>query len=146
MNVAVTGGAGFIGSHLSKTLLDGGKRVRIIDDFSTGTESNLHDLDVHTEIVRGDLRDLRFAKDSLKGIDAVYHFAAEVGSVQYLHGSAERELFAFQTNLLIDTNVFRACIDNRIRTIIYASSVSVYPKHLQMVSSAPFAEDDAEKV
>jgi len=146
VQVAVTGGAGFLGSHVSRMLMDDGNKVKIIDDFSTGTESNLRDVGVNTEIIRGDLRDPRFARDSLRGADAVYHFAAEVGSVQYLHGSAERELYAFQTNLSIDTNVLRACVENNIRTIVYASSVSVYPKHLQMISSAPFKEEDSEKI
>ncbi len=145
MQVAITGGAGFLGSHLAKKLLDEQNNVRIIDNFSTGSTQNLEDVDVETEIVRGDLKDQRFALDSLKGVDAVYHFAAEVGSVQYLHGSASRELFALQTNLLIDTNVLRACVENSVGTIIYASSVSVYPKHLQMRQSAPFKEEDAEK-
>ncbi len=92
--VAVTGGAGFIGSHLARMLIDDGNAVRIVDDFSTGSEQNLRDVEVNTEIVRGNLVDHAFALDALKNIDAIYHFAAEVGSVQYLHGSAERELYA----------------------------------------------------
>jgi len=143
--VAVTGGAGFIGSHLARKLIDCENTVRIVDDFSTGSEQNLRDLKVDTEIVRGNLVDHDFALDALKNTDTVYHFAAEVGSVQYLHGSVERELFALQTNLLIDANVFRSCIENGVRTVIYASSVSVYPKRLQMIGSSPFREEDAEK-
>jgi GDP-D-mannose 3', 5'-epimerase len=145
LKVVVTGGAGFIGSHLAKKLIQNGDSVTVVDDFSTGTEENLRDLDVQPRVVRGDLREQKFARDFLKGADCVYHFAAEVGSVQYLHGSEERELFALQVNLQIDTNVLRACVENKVKTIIYASSVSVYPKHLQMVSSAPFREEDAEK-
>jgi GDP-D-mannose 3', 5'-epimerase len=145
MEVAVTGGAGFIGSHVAKRLMDEGYSVRVIDDFSTGSELNLRDLGVKSKVVRGDLRDRSFAEDSLKGCDVVYHFAAEVGSVQFLHGSIDRELYALQTNLLIDTNVFRACVQNGVKSVIYASSVSVYPKHLQMTSSAPFREQDSEK-
>jgi len=143
--VAVTGGAGFIGSNLARKLADEGNAVRIVDDFSTGTEQNLRDVNVSTEVVRGNLADQAFARDSLKNVDAVYHLAAEVGSVQYLHGSYARELFALQTNLLIDTNVFRACIEDEIRTIVFASSVSVYPKRLQMTASSPFREDDAQR-
>jgi GDP-D-mannose 3', 5'-epimerase len=90
------------------------------------------------------LAEPKFARDSLKNTDVVYHFAAEVGSVQYLHGSEARELFALQANLTIDTNVFRACIENGVKTIVYASSVSVYPRHLQMTGSAPFREEDSE--
>lgn len=146
MEVAVTGGAGFIGSHVAKRLADEGNSVRIIDDFSTGSKFNLHDVGVKSKVIRGDLRNGSFARDSLKGCNAVYHFAAEVGSVQYLHGSIDRELYALQTNLLIDTNVFRACVENNVKSIIYASSVSVYPKHLQMTSSVPFREEDSEKI
>ena len=142
--VAVTGGAGFIGSHIARRLLDNGDSIRIIDDYSSGSKQNLSDLGVEEQVVSGDLRAYEFARDSLKNIDAVYHFAAEVGSVQYLHGSAEGELHALQANLSIDTNVFRACIENGIRKIIYASSVSVYPKHLQMTQSSPFKEEDSE--
>lgn len=145
MRIAVTGGAGFIGSHLARSLSDEGNEVTIIDDFSAGTEQNLRDLDVSPRILRGDLKDQSFARDSLKNADTVYHFAAQVGSVKYLHGSEERELFALQANLLIDTNVFRACIENNVGTIIYASSVSVYPRHLQMSGSSPFKEEDSEK-
>ena len=109
--VAITGGAGFIGSHVAKRMMDEGNEIKIIDDFSTGSELNLRDLGVHPQILRGDLKDHKFARDALKSVEVVYHFAAEVGSVQYLHGSEARELFALQTNLLIDANVFRACIE-----------------------------------
>ncbi len=125
-------------------MINEGNEVRIIDDFSTGSTQNLEDLQVQTQVLRGDLGDRGFAQDSLKNIDIVYHFAAEVGSVQYLHGSVARELFALQSNVLIDTNVFRACLENGVKTIIYASSVSVYPKHLQMTASSPFKEEDSE--
>jgi nucleoside-diphosphate-sugar epimerase len=144
--VAVTGGAGFIGSHIAKRLQEGGGSVKIIDDYSSGSEQNLSDLGVREKVVVGDLREYDFARDSLKDIDTVFHFAAEVGSVQYLHGSAEGELHALQANLSIDTNVFRACIENGISKIVYASSVSVYPKHLQMTQSSPFKEEDSAVV
>ena len=144
--VAVTGGAGFIGSHIARRLLNDGNSIRIIDDYSSGSEQNLSDLEITEKVVRGDLREYDFARDSLKKIDTVYHFAAEVGSVQYLHHSAESELHSLQANLSIDTNVFRASIENGIRKIIYASSVSVYPKHLQMAQSSPFKEEDSEAV
>src|SRR5579864_4235942 len=107
--VGVTGGAGFIGSHIARRLLDDGDQIRIIDDYSSGSEQNLLDLSVRENVVQADLREYVFARDSLKNIDTIFHFAAEVGSVQYLHGSAEGELHSLQTNLSIDTNVFRAC-------------------------------------
>ena len=91
----------------------------------------------------GDLRDYRFARRSLRGADAVFHFAAEVGSVSYLHGSDARELAALQSNLIIDANVLKACLENGVRTVIYASSVSVYPFDEQLGSHSQFREEDA---
>ena len=143
--VAVTGGAGFLGSHIVRRLSDDGRNVSIIDDFSSGSRRNLADLGVARKCVVGDLRDYRFAKRSLRGVDTVFHFAAEVGSVSYLHGSNARELAAMQSNLIIDANVLKACLENGVRTVIYASSVSVYPFDEQLGSHAQFREEDAER-
>ncbi len=143
--VAVTGGAGFLGSHIVRRLSDEGRNVSIIDDFSSGSHRNLADLGVARKCVVGDLRDYRFAKRSLRGVDTVFHFAAEVGSVSYLHGSNARELAAMQSNLIIDANVLKACLENGVRTVIYASSVSVYPFDEQLGSHVQFREEDAER-
>ena len=141
--VAVTGGAGFLGSHIVKQQIAKGSEVAIIDNFSSGFLENLTDLGVKQNVVVGDLRSYDFAKESLAGADTVYHFAAEVGSVQYLHGSVDRELNALQANLVIDANVYKACRQNRVSCIIYASSVSVYPFEKQLGSEAIFKEEDA---
>jgi nucleoside-diphosphate-sugar epimerase len=74
----------------------------------------------------------------------VFHFAAEVGSVEYLHGSQSRELAALLANVTIDANVFRACAENGVKSIIYASSVSVYPFDRQLGTHVKFREEDAE--
>ena len=141
--VAITGGAGFLGSHIAKQQIAKGNEVVIIDNFSSGSIENLKDMGVRQKCMVGDLSKYNFAKESLVNVDTVYHFAAEVGSVQYLHGSSDRELDALQANLVIDTNVFRACRENRINCIIYASSVSVYPFESQLTGEAVFKEDDA---
>jgi nucleoside-diphosphate-sugar epimerase len=146
MRVAVTGGAGFLGSHLTNRLLDAGEDVAVIGDFSTGSRENLSDLGAEPEIVAGDLKDPKFTRRSLEGMDKVYHFAADIGNVAYLHGSESREQSALRNNLAIDSNVIRACIENRIGTIIYASSVSVYPKSEQMGQKVAFREEDSERV
>jgi len=143
--VAVTGGAGFLGSHIVRRLIDQGEEVSIIDDFSSGTVENLKDVGVKQKCVRGDLRDYRLAKKSLEGVDEVFHFAAEVGSVKYLHGSKERELATLQANTVIDTNVFRACRELGVKRVIYASSVSVYPIDRQQGSHFRFKEEDSEE-
>lgn len=143
--VAVTGGAGFLGSHIAKRLIDDGREVSIIDDFSAGSLQNLSDLGVKRKCTVGDLRDYEFARQSLRDAETVFHFAAEVGSVSYLHGSNARELAALQANLVIDANVFKACLENGVRTVIYASSVSVYPFDEQQGSHMQFKEEDSER-
>ncbi len=143
--VAVTGGAGFLGSHVAKRLIDDGREVSIIDDFSSGSLQNLADLGVKRKCAVGDLRNYRFAKESLRKAEAVFHFAAEVGSVSYLHGSNAQEIAALQSNLVIDTNVFKACLENGVRTVIFASSVSVYPFDEQLGSHNQFREEDSER-
>ena len=143
--IAVTGGAGFLGSHIASRLIADGHEVSIIDDLSAGSTQNLRDVGVTQKCVVGDLKSYEFARESIRGTDAVYHFAAEVGSVDYLHGSARRELAAMQANITIDANVFRACLEDGVGTIIYASSVSVYPFDMQMGTSARFKEEDAQK-
>ncbi len=143
--VAVTGGAGFLGSHIVKRLIDDGREVSIIDDFSSGSIQNLRDLGIRQKCSLGDLRNYPFAKESLRKAETVFHFAAEVGSVSYLHGSNARELAAMQSNLVIDANVFKACLENGIRSVIFASSVSVYPFDEQLGSHVQFREEDSER-
>jgi len=143
--VAVTGGAGFLGSHVARRLIDEGQEISIIDDMSAGSIQNLRDVGVKERVTRGDLKDYGFAKRSLKGVETVFHFAAEVGSVEYLHGSRSRELAALLANVTIDANVFRACAENGVRSIIYASSVSVYPFDRQLGEKVRFREEDAEE-
>ncbi len=143
--VAVTGGAGFLGSHIVSRLIREGHEVVMVDDFSSGSKQNLADVGVDQECVVGDLKDPEFAKDSLKRVDKVFHFAAEVGSVDYLHGSGARELAAMQANVVIDANVFRSCLENGVKTVVYASSVSVYPFDRQMGQHVKFREEDAEE-
>ena len=88
-------GSGFLGSHIVKQQLSKKNDVVIIDNFSSGFRENLSDLGTNQECVVGNLRDYEFAKKAIAGADTVFHFAAEVGSVQYLHGSAARELADF---------------------------------------------------
>ena len=142
--IAVTGGAGFLGSHIASRLIRQGHAVTIIDDLSAGMMKNLQDLGVSQKCVVGDLRNYEFARESLRNSETVFHFAAEVGSVDYLHGSNAKELAAMQSNLVIDANVFRACAEEGVGTVIYASSVSVYPFDKQRGQHVKFREEDAD--
>ncbi len=143
--IAVTGGAGFLGSHIVRRLIKEGHDVTVIDDLSAGSIQNLRDLGVRQKCLVGDLRDYRFARESLHRAETVFHFAAEVGSVDYLHGSKARELAALLSNVAIDANVFRACAEEGVGTIIYASSVSVYPFDRQQGQHVMFREEDSDE-
>ena len=74
--ILVTGGAGFIGSHLVEALVERGHRVRVLDDFSTGRKERLKSVISRLELVEGDIRDRETVGKSLKGVSAVFHQAA----------------------------------------------------------------------
>jgi nucleoside-diphosphate-sugar epimerase len=129
MNALVTGGAGFIGSHLSERLLDQGSRVRAIDAFTDFyarplKERNLQNLRGRDnyEFVEGDLRELDLTKQ-LEGITHVFHLAAQAG-VRRSWGSE----FSVYTGLNIDSTqrLLEACAKRPIERLVYASSSSVY--------------------
>jgi GDP-D-mannose 3', 5'-epimerase len=142
MKTVVTGGAGFIGSHLVKKLLNAGREVVVADDFSRGSQLNLTDLGVDVDCEKVDLRNYDKVVDVVDGADSIFHLAARVGSVEYLHASEVSELLALQANLIIDANVFRACLEKKIKKIIFSSSVSVYPIDKQQKQNAVFSEED----
>ena len=147
MKVLVTGGTGFIGSHLVKVLLEDGRNVVIASDFAHMGLENLVKLGISSsdiELRRADLTHYGQALEAVRDAEIVFHLAARVGSVEYLHGSELAEVTALQTNLLIDTNVFKACIESGVREIIYASSCAVYPMHKQSSRGAIFAESSLD--
>lgn len=142
MKTVVTGGTGFIGSHLVRRLTDEGREVVVASDFSRLGTENLSTLGIQVECQKVDLRDYAQTLKVIAGAETVFHLAARVGSVEYLHGTKMSELAALQTNLVIDVNTFRACLENNVERIVYASSVAVYPMHIQYSYSAVFSEDD----
>src|SRR5262245_26981008 len=76
MNVLVTGGAGFIGSHIAEALVRRGHRVRVLDNFYSGRRSNLRAVRGDVEVVRGDCADPKAAARAVRGVEAVFHQAA----------------------------------------------------------------------
>ncbi|MGB6896520.1 MAG: NAD-dependent epimerase/dehydratase family protein [Dehalococcoidia bacterium] len=146
MKTVVTGGAGFIGSHLVKRLVEQGREVVVADDFSRGKAQNLLDLGIRLDPHPIDLRDYQQALESLDGAENVFHLAARVGSVEFLHGSDMAELLALQANLTIDANVLKACLETGVKTLVYASSVSVYPIDTQQRYDVLFTEDDVRYI
>jgi len=118
----VTGGAGFIGSHIVERLVCDGHRVRVLDDFSAGKESNLESFRSEIDVVRGDIRDSAIVSDAMRGIDIVFHEAA-LGSVPR---SVADPLTTHEVNMTGTLNVLLAAREAGVKRVVYASSSSVY--------------------
>jgi GDP-D-mannose 3',5'-epimerase len=144
VKTVVTGGTGFIGSHLVKKLVCDGREVTATSNSPPDEDDNLTDIEVQTKRCQVDLRNFNDTLEVIEGAESVFHLAAHVGSLSYLHGSQEAELSTLQSNLLIDTNVFRACLETGVRRIIYASSCAIYPMHKQLAADAVFTEGEVE--
>jgi nucleoside-diphosphate-sugar epimerase len=120
--VLVTGGAGFIGSHLVDGLLGIGARVRVLDNLATGHEENLAHVADDVELMKEDIRDAEACKRACDGAHVVFHQAA-LGSVPR---SMEDPATSIAVNVSGTANVFAAARDAGIRRVVYASSSSVY--------------------
>lgn len=145
MKTIVTGGSGFIGSHLVKALLEKGREV--VNASIQPVMHNLSDLGIKPSDIEFRLVDLTEYPQVVKAIaggDVIFHLATRVGNLAYLHSSHTAELAALQTNLLIDTNVLRASLEVGVKKLVYASSCAVYPLDKQYSPGAIFSEDSLE--
>ncbi len=135
MKALITGGAGFIGSHLTEKLLNDGNDVSIIDNLSTGDLKNISHLRKNKKLkfVEGDIRDEKLITKMVEDCDAVYHLAAAVG-VRLI---AERPVHTIETNIG-GTEVVLDAANKFKRKILIASSSEVYGKS----EAVPFREDD----
>jgi len=139
----VTGGAGFIGSHLVEALVAEGHRVRVLDDLSTGRPENLNVVQREIDFVRGDIRDIDQLHRVMKGVDLAFHQAA-VTSVPH---SVEEPISTHEVNATGTLNVLLAARKEKVRRMVYASSCAVYgdtpslPKREDMlaVPQSPYA-------
>ena len=129
--VLVTGGGGFIGSHLVDRLVDEGHTVRVLDNFVTGRRSNLERSGDRIELLEADLRELDVCQQACTGVEVVFHEAA-LPSVPL---SVEKPGPSHDTNVTGTFNLLRAAVDQKVRRVIYAGSSSAYgdsevsPKH-----------------
>lgn len=121
MKVLVTGGAGFIGSHMVRALLERGAHVNVLDDFSTGKRENLPAAD-GLRVIEGDVADPGAVRAALEGRDAFIHLAA-VASVER---SVQEPLATHRTNLQGSIQLFEAAARLGVRRGLYASSAAVY--------------------
>ena len=135
MRVLVTGGAGFIGSHLCEALLEQGHEAWALDDLSTGRLENLSTFQRHSRFrfLEGDVRDPGLVKGLVAQADRVFHLAAAVG-VKYV---LENPLRSLLTNIRGSEVVLEACAEHQRRVVLFSSS-EVYGKGV----AVPFAEND----
>ena len=133
-SVLVTGGAGFIGSNLCKDLDYDGAHVTIIDNFERGRREYILDIIDSIELIEGDLKNLDFCIETIKNFDIVIHMASKVGGIGLY---TSKPYTVMSENMLMDSNVLKAIIQNNINRYFYASSAHVYPKELQGTPDSP---------
>src|SRR3954468_5182358 len=129
-DVLITGGAGFIGSHLADALLARGHKVRALDNLSpqvhgenSGRPTYLHE---QVELVRGDVRDPDAVRRALAGVDVVYHLAAAVGVGQSMYEIAQYT----SVNNLGTAVLLEALVADPVQRLVVASSMSLYGEGL----------------
>jgi UDP-glucose 4-epimerase len=122
MRVLVTGGAGFIGSHISEALVRAGHRVRVLDNFASGRRANLRAVKDDVEILRGDCADPRAARQALQGIEAVFHEAA----IPSVARSVDEPVPSHRANATATVTLLAAAREAGVRRFVYAGSSSVY--------------------
>src|SRR3954470_25016917 len=122
MRALVTGGAGFIGSHLTERLLQEGFEVRVLDNFSTGRRENLLGLGHDVEVIEGDVQSHERVHTAVRGCELVFHQAA----LPSVPRSIQDPLTSNATNVTGTLNVLLAARDGGVRRVVYASSSSVY--------------------
>jgi UDP-glucose 4-epimerase len=118
----VTGGAGFIGSHIAQRLVDDGAAVRVVDNLVTGRLDNLDEIRDRVDVMVGDLVDPDVAARAVEGVDVVFHLAA-LGSVPR---SIEDAWRSHDANVNATVRLLEACRAARVRRVVYSSSSSVY--------------------
>jgi len=118
----VSGGAGFIGSHLIEELAKRGEVVRVLDNFLTGKKENIAHLLDRVELIKGDIRDLEVCRRAVRGMDFVLHQAA----LTSVPRSIEDPLLANEVNIRGTLNLLLASKEAKVKKLIFASSSSVY--------------------
>jgi len=118
----VTGGAGFIGSHIVDRLVDMGEKIRVLDDFSTGKIENISRHLDKIDLIRGSIVDMDVVRGAVDGVDYILHHAAIASVPRSVNDPIESN----QTNITGTLNVLVAARDAQIRRLVFASSSAVY--------------------
>jgi nucleoside-diphosphate-sugar epimerase len=133
-SVLVTGGAGFIGSHLTPALLAADARVTVVDNLERGSREGLRSVWEGITFREADLLDRQVAYRVCAGQDVVFHLASKVGGIGYY---TQRPFEVLEANLQIDGNMLAAVLACAVPFYFYASSAHVYPIELQCDAEAP---------
>jgi nucleoside-diphosphate-sugar epimerase len=140
MKYLVTGGAGFIGSHIVETLLEQGEAVRVLDNFSTGKRENLEGLTAQfgvsrLEIIEGDVRNVARVAEAVRGIEVIFHEAAFISVPQ----SMKEPQACFDVNIMGTSLLLDAARKAGVRRAVVASSAAVYGESqaLPLVEETP---------
>jgi UDP-glucose 4-epimerase len=132
MKTLVTGGAGFIGSNLSRRLLADGHAVTILDNFQSGHRVNLKALP-EARFIEGDVRDAKAVEGAARGVEAIFHLAASVGNKR----SIDMPIDDAQTNMLGTLNVLEAARKLNVRKVVFSSSAGIFGE----LKTLPIRED-----
>ncbi len=126
-HVLVTGGAGFIGSHLVDALVKNGVTVRVIDDLSSGFKKNLDSLD-KIEFIEEDISKLEVVQNVVSDIDIIFHIAANAN----VPLSVENPTLDYMSNVKGTFNLLKTCVDSEVKKVVFASSAAIFgePKYL----------------
>jgi UDP-glucose 4-epimerase len=120
--VLVTGGAGFIGSHLVDALVSRGARVRALDNLQSGSRGNLASASPHIDLTIADLRDAEAVDRAVHGCEAIFHLGANAS----VPASVEDRAYDFSSNTIGSFHVVDAAVRHGVRRIIHASTAAVY--------------------
>ena len=140
MKYLVTGGAGFIGSHITRALLEQGTQVRILDNFSSGKRENVEALTrqfdaIQLEVLEGDVRDVSRVMEAVRGVEIIFHEAAFVSVPQSMDQPQE----CFDVNITGTSLLFDAARKAGVKRAVVASSAAVYGESdaLPLVEETP---------
>lgn len=140
MQSLVTGGAGFIGSHIVRRLLNQGHRVRVLDNLSEGTLSNLEAVSSDIEFIEGDIRDEASVRRAVKGVEGIYHLAAEVSVPK----SMEEPMLFEDVNARATLLLYEEAAKAGARRVVLSSTSAIYgdaecERNVETLTPAPLS-------